>query len=90
MVRSALCVLLLTACAPEEFPPELTRFADTTTRNPVFVPPEDGWDREMIERGYILRDTDGWHFWYTASDGNAPLRLGHARSDNGMSWRRDP
>jgi hypothetical protein len=93
-LRRAGAILLVVASAcgpPDHFPHELVSFVDHPA-NPVFTggPPGD-WDTEMRERGFILRDEQGYRLWYTASCcGVRPLRLGHARSSDGISWVRDP
>ena len=50
------------------------------------------WDAAIRERGWIVRDGDRWRMWYTGYDGTKSglRRLGHAVSDDGVSWRRQP
>ena len=50
----------------------------------------DAWDRDLRERGWILRHRGCWHLWYTGSnpDRDPVRRLGHATSDDGLNWRR--
>ena len=53
---------------------------------------QDTWDREIRERGFILRESDGWKLWYTGYD---PRRgetksLGLATSPDGIRWTRHP
>jgi sucrose-6-phosphate hydrolase SacC (GH32 family) len=62
--------------------------------NPVFAGTgRDTWDRKIRERGYILVEGDGtYHLWYTgyASDKPTTMSLGHATSNDGIHWVRDP
>jgi hypothetical protein len=53
---------------------------------------EDTWDREIRERGFILRDEDGWKLWYTGYDSrkNETKSLGLATSPDGIRWARHP
>ena len=74
-----------------EFPPALVRFVPYA-HNPVFTPAGTGhWDVKIRERGWIMRDGDLWHLWYTGYDGTREgiKRLGHATSADGFTWARD-
>ena len=59
--------------------------------NPVFAGTgRDTWDRQIRERGFILREADLWRLWYT---GYNPSRsstkfLGYATSSDGVHWNR--
>jgi sucrose-6-phosphate hydrolase SacC (GH32 family) len=46
----------------------------------------------MRERGWILREGDKWHLWYTGynNDRGDGRFLGYATSDDGLHWRRWP
>lgn len=48
------------------------------------------WDRDLRERGWILRHGGSWHLWYTGSnpDRDPVRRLGHATSADGLNWKR--
>lgn len=75
---------------PRAFPTELVDFGPVSSR-PLFAGGgADAWDRDLRERGWIVRDATGWHLWYTGSNpGQGPLRrLGHATSRDGLNWRR--
>jgi len=50
------------------------------------------WDLKIRERGWILREGDRWHLWYTGYDGTREglKMLGHATSADGLTWKRDP
>ena len=52
----------------------------------------DAWDRDLRERGWIIRHGGRWHLWYTGSNPDlGPVRrLGHATSPDGLSWVRSP
>ncbi|MFM8289009.1 MAG: glycosylase [Planctomycetaceae bacterium] len=74
----------------DEFPPELVRF-EADRRNPVFTAAGPGhWDVKIRERGWILKDHDRWHLWYSGYDGTRVnrVRLGYATSDDGITWQR--
>ncbi len=83
------------AVADEQFPPELVDFKPYRG-NPVFAGTgKDTWDRTIRERGYILREGDTWHLWYTGynhnrSDANYrnTMSLGYATSPDGLQWTR--
>ena len=76
--------------AGDPFPPELTRF-QPAPNNPIFTAQGPGhWDVKMRERGWILRDGDQWHLWYTGYDGTREglKMLGYATSPDGLAWTR--
>lgn len=80
------------AAEPAKFPDELVHFKPYA-KNPVFVPGKsDEWDAAIRERGWILRDGDLYHLWYTGYDGSREgLRmLGYASSRDGIHWKRFP
>ena len=63
-----------TLCAPTSaddlFPAELVRFK-AFEKNPVFTAQGKGhWDVEIRERGWILREGDTYHMWFTGYDGS--------------------
>jgi sugar lactone lactonase YvrE/L-ascorbate metabolism protein UlaG (beta-lactamase superfamily) len=75
-----------------EFPPELVDFVHYKG-NPVFAGTDtDTWDRKIRERGYILREKDGYHLWYTGynRDRSRTEYLGYATSPDGFEWTRYP
>jgi hypothetical protein len=72
------------------FPRELVCFGDYD-KNPVFAGAGPGhWDQAIRERGWILRDADGWRMWYTGYDGTREglKMLGYATSPDGLTWTR--
>lgn len=73
------------------YPEELVSFVPYEN-NPVFTGTgEDTWDRNIRERGFILKEEDGYHMWYTGYDGNQKdpvMSLGYARSTDGFEWIR--
>ena len=78
--------------ATAEFPLELVRF-EPDQRNPVFTAAGPGhWDVKIRERGWILKEGDRWHLWYSGYDGTRinRVRLGYATSDDGIQWHRHP
>jgi hypothetical protein len=49
------------------FPLDVVRFSPYA-HNPVFRPAGLGhWDVKIRERGWILREGDRWHLWYTGT-----------------------
>jgi len=98
--RVGLVAVFLTAwgahpgpCAAEScFPAELVDFGPVSAA-PLFAGGGAGaWDRDLRERGWIVREGSVWHLWYTGSnpDRAAGRRLGHATSPDGLNWTRDP
>jgi len=76
----------------EEFPRELVDFS-ACRDNPLFGGTgKDTWDRNIRERGYILREEDTYHLWYTGYNKNRSktLHLGYATSADGLKWTRHP
>lgn len=61
-------------------------------KNPVFTGTGgDTWDQAIRERGYILKEEDGYHLWYTGfreDRADATLALGYATSPDGITWTR--
>lgn len=106
LVRSTAFVAVLlstvTSCyqtiaddAIEQFPAELVNFQPIKD-NPLFQGRGKGnWDEHIRERGWILREGNQWHMWYTGFEGgggsNGPnLKLGYATSSDGLHWNRYP
>jgi sucrose-6-phosphate hydrolase SacC (GH32 family) len=61
--------------------------------NPLFTGTgRDTWDREIRERGFILREGNTWKLWYTGYNTNRSetKALGYATSRDGLAWTRDP
>lgn len=87
-----LCLCAAASAAEPVFPPELTQFRPYDG-NPVFTAagPEQ-WDAKIRERGWILRDGDGWRMWYTGYDGTREgcKKIGLATSSDGLHWERHP
>lgn len=52
----------------------------------------DTWDRKIRERGWILHDGTCYHLFYTGYNENLATKrfLGHATSNDGVRWERDP
>lgn len=72
------------------FPPELVNFVPYE-HNPVFAGTgKDTWDRQIRERGYILREDGQYRMWYTGyNDQMNPTKfLGLATSEDGYHWTR--
>lgn len=72
--------------------PEVLLSFESFVDNPIFQGTgEDTWDQKIRERGYILKESDGYYMWYTGlkPDGS-PLALGYATSQDGISWTRYP
>jgi beta-1,2-mannobiose phosphorylase / 1,2-beta-oligomannan phosphorylase len=74
------------------FPSELVNF-EAYENNPVFSGTgADTWDEKIRERGYILREGNQWHLWYTGYrlSGDTTRYLGYASSSDGLNWTRHP
>lgn len=73
------------------FPSELVQF-QTPADNPVFTGGgADTWDQKIRERGFILKEEDTFHMWYTGfRTENESLSLGYATSPDGISWTPYP
>lgn len=73
----------------EDFPSEMVDFVPYDM-NPVFTAEGPGhWDVKIRERGWVERDKDGYHLWFTGYDGtNTGTRLlGYATSADGLRWQ---
>ncbi|MBD0776385.1 glycosylase [Maribacter sp. ANRC-HE7] len=71
------------------FPDELVDF-ETASENPLFEGTgEATWDQSIRERGYILKEGDTYHMWYSGERvEDEPVFLGYATSTDGISWKR--
>jgi predicted GH43/DUF377 family glycosyl hydrolase len=72
------------------FPRHLVSFVPDN-RNPLFSGTgADTWDRKIRERGYIIKESDGYHLWYTGYRGQDTdeKALGYATSPDGIVWTR--
>lgn len=72
------------------FPRELVKWEERAG-NPVFQGAGPGhWDAAIRERGWILREGDEYHLWYTGYDGRRDgiKQLGYATSHDGLKWTR--
>lgn len=86
-----LCICLLALGGSASAPPELVDFAPYEG-NPVFEAAGPGhWDEQIRERGWILKEDDGYHLWYTGySQADGVMKLGYATSPDGIAWTRHP
>jgi hypothetical protein len=74
------------------FPPQLVDWV-LDGPSPLFEGTgRDTWDREIRERGFILREPDGWRLWYAGYDSrrSETKSLGLATSPDGVHWTRHP
>jgi sucrose-6-phosphate hydrolase SacC (GH32 family) len=74
------------------FPAELTDWVPYEG-NPLFAGTgQNTWDREIQERGFILREGDAWRLWFTGYDSQRgeTKALGYATSMDGIRWTRHP
>ncbi|MCU0250896.1 MAG: hypothetical protein MUE61_11840 [Vicinamibacterales bacterium] len=74
------------------FPRELVSFGPPSAAPLLAGTGGDTWDRKMRERGWVMREGDGWHLWYTGyNDARSDSRfLGYATSPDGLAWTRWP
>lgn len=74
-----------------DFPAELIAF-EPYQNNPLFAGTGgDAWDEKIRERGYILKENDGYHLWYTGyreETKDEMKYLGYATSPDGITWTR--
>ena len=80
------------AQSADTFPPALVQFTPYD-QNPVFEGSGEGhWDAMIRERGWIMREDDGYHMWYTGYDPEATeeMHMGYATSPDGITWTRHP
>lgn len=95
MTRLTTATVLLLAVgtasrADETFPSELVSF-QPHEGNPVFRAEGPGhWDVKIRERGWILKEGDIYHLWYTGYNGERSglKMLGYATSPDGYHWTR--
>ena len=73
---------------PAPFPSELVNF-QAITENPIYTGSTKGsWDEQIRERGFILKESDGYHMWYTGYRDSDKFSLGYATSKDGINWER--
>ena len=91
-------MVIIISCAPksgeegDEFPSELVSFSQFG-QEPVFAGTDaDTWDRNIRERGYILKEDSVYKMWYTGYnyDIEPTMHLGYATSKDGIHWTRYP
>ena len=72
-----------------EFPRELVQFK-AISEKPVFTGTgQETWDKQIRERGFILKEGKQYHLWYTGFSPASPLKLlGYATSKDGLAWQR--
>ncbi len=103
---SVLLLVFLLSCQPSSHPQETaSASANSPTydnklihftpyaENPVFVGTDTNtWDQHIRERGYILKEKDTYHMWYTGfrEGPEESLSLGYATSPDGFHWTRYP
>ncbi len=86
-------LLVLTASSrADDFPKDLVHWKPRPEAAVFAGEGNDAWDKKIRERGWILRDGDTYHLWYTGyNDSRTKDRLlGHATSADGVKWTRDP
>jgi sucrose-6-phosphate hydrolase SacC (GH32 family) len=87
-----LTAFLVTPVRGEDWPKDLVSWVPSPS-NPVFQGAgDDAWDQKIRERGWILFEDGTFHLWYTGyNDARSPNKmLGHATSQDGVRWVRDP
>lgn len=58
--------------------------------NPIVeLGPAGSWDSKGVDMGSVLFDGSIYHLWYGGSNGIS-FRIGHATSQDGLTWTKDP
>ena len=72
-----------------KFPQELVQFK-SISETPIFTGTgQDTWDKQIRERGFILKEGRTFHLWYTGYSPASPTKfLGYATSKDGLTWQR--
>jgi len=75
-----------------EFPSELVEFSPASEKPLLAGSDSKGWDKLVRERGWIMRENDQWHLWFTGynEDLSQDRFLGYATSPDGLNWTRWP
>jgi predicted GH43/DUF377 family glycosyl hydrolase len=75
--------------AQNTFPTELVNFKEYPG-NPIFTGTNvDTWDKQIRERGFILKEGPNYHVWFTGYSPASPTKfLGYASSKDGIHWER--
>jgi predicted GH43/DUF377 family glycosyl hydrolase len=75
--------------AQNTFPSELVNFKEYPG-NPIFTGTNlDTWDKQIRERGFILKEGPNYHLWFTGYSPDSPTKfLGYATSKDGIHFER--
>ena len=75
--------------AQNAFPSELVNFK-AYAENPIFTGTNiDTWDKQIRERGFVLKEGSNYHLWFTGYSPASPTKfLGYATSKDGIHWER--
>lgn len=73
--------------AQNAFPSELVNFK-AYAENPIFTGTNvDTWDKQIRERGFVLKEGPTYHLWFTGYSPASPIKfLGYAQSNDGIHW----
>ena len=76
----------------DDFPPELVDFVPRPGPALLAGTGADTWDRKIRERGFVFREGNLWHLYYTGyNEARSDARyLGYATSPDGLVWSRWP
>ncbi len=101
-IAALIVFIVLPACKPkssaesksgqEAFASEMVKFVPYEN-NPLFSGTDsETWDKNIRERGFILKEDGVYRMWYTGYTGKETDSkfLGYATSDDGISWTRYP
>ena len=85
-----LCAAVTTVADDRSVPGPLVEFGPASATALFSGGGPEAWDRDLRERGWIVRDGSGWRLWYTGSnvDRDPVRRLGLATSPDGLTWTR--
>jgi predicted GH43/DUF377 family glycosyl hydrolase len=89
LILAVLAINASGVLAQNAFPSELVKFK-AYPGNPIFTGTNvDTWDKQIRERGFILKEGPNYHLWFTGYSPASPTKfLGYATSKDGIHWER--
>jgi len=81
------CALLAGCSGGVVFPDEMVRF-EAMPIAPALEPEPDRWDASFAERGYVVKEADGYWLWFTGEQVEHGGAVGLAWSQDGLRFDR--